>query len=364
MKKHPISTLIAGLLLTAGCHAALAADLSAETSTTTTSASSTSTNTADPVAPATTDASSTTPTTTSGSTTSAVPMCTSTDKVTMAESVKDGQGGDDMPSLTGDVSTASDSASSTSGDCISAEHDTSEDDAGSVVNDLIGGGSKGRGATVVRDPATGVMSITLPDGRVFEVAPVGKTRKHKRSGAAQMDEDGNGNLRLVSTSGDEVTLSASTHDPVELKTQLEKQGYSDISISGGHIEANTQDGKRISLSTDMTVASTTASGSGKVEDDSDGALKVTYTDGVIQSTHAHPHDLDDLKKQASNLGVLDVTLNADGTLNATISGQKFRLRMSVSLQQGQKTQPGIRIENGKIIVQYSDGMEQEITQAP
>jgi len=280
----------------------------------------------------------------------------------MAESAEDGQD-DDALRTTSDVSSASDSLTdSASDDCISAEHDTSEDDASSVVNNLIGGDRNS--ATVVRDPATGVMTVTLPDGRVFEVAPVGKTRKHKRSGAAQMDEDGNGNLRLVSSSGDEVTLSASTHDPVELKIQLEKQGYSDISISGGHIEANTRDGKRISLSTDMAVASTAASGSGKVEDDSDGALKVTYADGVIQSTHAHPHDLDDLKKQASNLGVLDVTLNADGTLNATISGQKFRLRMSVSLQQGQKTQPGIRIENGKIIVQYSDGMEQEITQAP
>lgn len=278
----------------------------------------------------------------------------------MAASVEDGR--DDE---THDASNTSDSSTvGTSSDCISAEHDTSEDDASSVVNNLIGGGSNGNGATVVRDPATGVMSITLPDGRVFEVAPVGKTRKHKRSGTARVGEDGNGNLRLVSSSGDELTLSASTHDAGELKVQLEKQGYSDISISGGHVEANTPDGKRISLSTDMAVDSATASGSGKVEDDSNGALKITYADGVIQSTHAHPHDLDDLKKQASSLGVLDVTLNADGTLNATVSGQKFRLRMSVSLQQGQKMQPGIRIENGKIIVQYSDGMEQEITQAP
>lgn len=356
MKKNPIPTLIAGLLFTAGCHVALAAELSTETSTT-----STSTNTVAPVAPATADASSTTSAATSGSTTSAVPMCTSTDKVAMAASVEE-DGRDDERH---DASNTSDSSTAgASSDCISAEHDTSENDASSVVNNLIGGGSNGNGATVVRDPATGVMTITLPDGRVFEVAPVGKTRKHKRSGAAQMDEDGSGNLRLVSSSGDELTLSASMHDPVELKIQLETQGYSDISISGGHVEATAPDGKRISLSADMAVASTTASGSGKVEDESDGALKVTYADGVIQSTHAHPHDLDDLKKQASNLGILDVTLNSDGTLNATVSGQKFCLRMSVSLQQGQKTQPGIRIENGKIIVQYSDGMEQEITQAP
>lgn len=252
-----------------------------------------------------------------------------------------------------------------SGDCITAEHETSDDDADKVVNNLTGGDRDARNRAIVkRDPVSGVMTVTLPDGRTLTVSPVGKTRRHNSTGKARVEEDGDGNLRLVSATGDEVTLGATQHAPAELKTRLEAGGYRDVSITGGHVEATRPDGQRISLSPDMTVATGTATIGGKVEMGSDDSLQVTYADGVSQKQRAHPHDLADLRTQAQSIGVPSVTLNSDGTLSASVAGGDYRFKMSARLQQGQKSQPGIRTENGKIIVQYRDGTEQEINQVP
>ena len=252
-----------------------------------------------------------------------------------------------------------------SNDCITAEHETSDDDADKVVNNLTGGDRDAHNRAIVkRDPASGAMTVTLPDGRTLTVSPVGKTRHHNRTGAAQVEEDGDGNLRLVSATGDEVTLGATQHDPAELKSRLEAEGYRDVSITDGHVEATRPDGQRVSLSPDMTVATGTSTIGGKVETGSDDSLQVTYADGVSQKQHAHPHDLTDLRTQAQGIGVPNVTLNSDGTLSATVAGGNYRFKMSARLQQGQKSQPGIRTENGKIIVQYRDGTEQEINQVP
>lgn len=378
MNKRPISNLIAGLLLTAGYHAAFAVEpASGATVTASTSTTAATSSTAGAAAASTTAATgSTTGTAATTSSTTAmapksVPMCTTapagvTGKLAEVEESDKrdaGEGGDKVSeaktSGTGVVSRGD------SNDCITAERETSDDDTDKVVNNLTGGDRDAHNRAIVkRDPVSGVMTVTLPDGRTLTVSPVGKTRHHNSTGTAQMEEDGDGHLRLVSATGDEVTLGATQHDPAELKTRLEAEGYRAVTIADGHVEAKRPDGQRVSLSPDMTVATGTPAVGGKVETGSDDSLQVTYADGVSQKQHASPHDLTDLRTQAQSIGVPSVTLNSDGTLSATVAGGNYRFKMSARLQQGQKSQPGIRTENGKIIVQYRDGTEQEINQVP
>lgn len=350
MNKHPISSLIAGLLLTAGYHAALAVEPASDATVTASTGTTTATGSTTGTATTTTATGSTTGTTTSKAPSKApkaVPMCAPA-----------------PGSVAGKLADMDDSRDD-SNDCITAERETSDDDADKVVNNLTGGDRDAhKRAIVKRDPVSGVMTVTLPDGRTLTVSPVGKTRHHNRAGAAQVEEDGDGNLRLVSAAGEEVTLGATQHNPAELKVRLEAEGYRDVTIADGHVEARRPDGQRVSLSPDMTVSTGTAAVAGKIETDSEDGLQVTYADGVRQKQRAHPHDLTDLRTQAQSIGVPSVTLNSDGTLSAAVAGGNYRFKMSARLQQGQKSQPGIRTENGKIIVQYRDGTEQEINQVP
>ncbi|MBZ0091418.1 MAG: hypothetical protein K8F27_04245 [Sulfuricellaceae bacterium] len=250
-------------------------------------------------------------------------------------------------------------------DCVESETETDSADVNKVVNNLLGTTPGAANGAQVSGQGTGTMTVTLPDGTKVDVAAVGKTQHLRHPGAGTTTaEDGEGHLKMVSTDGTELTLEPSVHNAAELKDKLEKAGYTNVTVTGTQIEATDANGNVVSLSPDMTVGAGTPTGTASKDVTVSGTgVNVVYSDGTSQSNHGTPLSLAELRTSTQALGIPTVNIQSDGTLLTTINGQQYKFKMSPTLTKSTTSKPGIRTENGKIIMQYQDGLEQEITQA-
>jgi hypothetical protein len=337
MKTQYLPALLVGLLL---CSGAMAEDSTASPDTPTSNATTgTGSNTG-------------TSTTAAGSGTRAI-SCPST-----------GTGTSTTTGSTGSASTAnSTSTAEHTDECHVTENETDEHDVQRVVDNLMGHDDQDQQhASVVRDPATGVMTVTLPDGRVFAVAPRGLTRHYGNgTGPARLRETGDGSMSLSSSTGDEVTLAAAPRNSSELAAEMARSGWRDTHTVSDHIETTTPAGSTLSVTPQMEIkAGAAATGTTSVVTDQQGDIQATYADGSLQTFAGYPHDWNDLRAQAMSIGASNITLNTDGTLTVTLAGTSYRFRMDSEVRQGQNQSPGIRTESGRIVVDYRDGMQQTI----
>lgn len=234
------------------------------------------------------------------------------------------------------------------------EHASNETDLEHVAN-MVGGGN-----AIVTRTQDGHYEITFSDGSVVAVTPQGNTRVHTLStGITDTSVDADGHLHVRTGDGYELTVASAQHSETETRMILEQDGWRGVTVNGNRISGIRQDGAVISLEADYHVEHDGISNSGQYREDSDG-VDIGYSDGRRQRYHGASPDIDQLRASAQALGYT-VTLNSDGSANANGNGASHRVKLSPTLAQGGSTQRGLRVQAGRIVMQYDNGLEQEIT---
>ncbi len=214
------------------------------------------------------------------------------------------------------------------------------------------------GGNVTRTP-DGDYEVTLNDGSVVAVRPQGNTRVHTlATGVANTWVDTNGYVHVETADGYEMTVDSAAHNATETRNLLAQNGLSNVTTCGNRVSATHQDGSLVSMEPDYEVGHGQASGHGQYHETSTGA-HVEHADGTRQGYHGVSPDINQLRTGAQSLGYV-ATLNSDGSLNASGNGATYRVKLSPTLTQGSSAQPGLRLSNGKVIMQYQNGREQEI----
>jgi len=235
-----------------------------------------------------------------------------------------------------------------------SEHGVLDVDVDHVAT-MVGGAT-----TRVSSTRDGNYEITLANGMVVDIKPRGNTRVHTRTtGSTTTTVDADGHLHLQTADGYEMTVEAAAHSETETHSLLALNGLNSISASGGRLTATRHDGSVLSLEADYEVSHPAASGTARYTESSTG-VDIDYADGTRQHFHGAAADVNQLRAGAQSLGYT-VSFNSDGSVNATGRGENHHLRLSPSLTQGLITQPGLRIQDSKVVMQYQNGLEQEIT---
>lgn len=226
-------------------------------------------------------------------------------------------------------------------------------------------GSDSAPVVVVKDAETGVFTITLPDGRIFSVAPNGLTLRHKNTVEQQMMETEEGHLRLRAQSGLEIQLRSEFHHQVQAMGELLRLGWDNIGWFGDRIEIDSPVGERMCLAPDMEVFAGTVDGATSISTDADGNLQVRYQDGIQQRLHACAHDMVQLRDQVRSTLRLELQTHTDGTISVQQDGLQHRYRLTATLRwSGLIDQPGFFTEESRLRFRYRDGWEQEIVSIP
>lgn len=219
---------------------------------------------------------------------------------------------------------------------------------------MVGGAN-----TRVDSTPDGHYEITFSDGSVVDVTPQGNTRMHTLStSTTETSVDSDGHLHVRTRDGYEMTVASAQHSETETRTLLEQNGWGNVTTSGNRISGVRQDGSAISLEADYQVNHDQVSGAGQYRENSDG-VDIGYRDGTRQHYHGASPDINQLRSSAQALGYA-VTFNSDGSANANGNGASHRVKLSPALAQGGATQRGIRVQSGRVIMQYDNGLEQEI----
>ena len=233
------------------------------------------------------------------------------------------------------------------------EHGVTSTDVNHVATQI--GGT----ATRVARTSDDNYAITLSNGVVVLVKTRGNTRVHSRSsGVNSTSVDDDGHLRLLTADGHEMTVESAQHSETETRTLLAQNGMSSVTTSGGRVTATRRDGSSLSLEADYEVHRNNSTGVARYTETSTGA-DIDYTDGTHQHFHGAAADDSQLRTSALSLGYT-VTFNSDGSANARANGATVRVRLSPTLTTGASTRPGLRIENGRVVMQYQNGQEQEV----
>lgn len=238
------------------------------------------------------------------------------------------------------------------GDSIS-EHGANGSDVDHVAV-MVGGTT-----TQVHSERDGHYEITLSNGTVVAVKPQGNTRIHQQTtGTTTTSVDADGHLHLQTADGYEMTVEPAAHSETETHTILAQNGLSNVTTSGARLTATRSDGSLLSLEADYQVSAQGASAGAPYVESRTG-VDIDYADGTRQHFHGAPSDTNALRTSAQSLGY-SVTFNSDGSVTATSQGVTWLVKLSPTLTQGAVTQPGLRLENNKVVMQYPNGLEQEV----
>lgn len=238
------------------------------------------------------------------------------------------------------------------GDSIS-EHGANGSDVDHVAV-MVGGAT-----TQVHTERDGHYEITLSNGTVVAVKPQGNTRIHQRStGATTTSVDTDGHLHVQTADGYEMTVEPASHSETETHTILAQNGLSNVTANGSRLTATRSDGSLLSLEADYQVSPQGSSGSAPYVESRTG-VDIDYADGTRQHFHGAPSDTNALRTSAQSLGYA-VSFNSDGSVTAKRQGVTWLVKLSPTLTQVGATQPGLRLENNKVVMQYANGLEQEV----
>lgn len=233
------------------------------------------------------------------------------------------------------------------------EHGTGQTDIDHVATQV--GGSTTR---VDRDN-DGHYEVTLANGTTVAVRPTGNTRVHRRTqGLNTSSVDRDGHLLLQTADGYELTVEPASHSDADTRTILTRNGHSDIRTTGSQLTATRRDGSRLSVEADYQVTRTTGTGVASYREDSNG-VDIEYADGTHQHFHGVASDVNQLRASAQSWGYT-LRINSDGSVDASSTGGTHKVKLAPTLTQGLRQQAGLRLENGKVVMQYQDGTEQEI----
>ncbi len=239
-----------------------------------------------------------------------------------------------------------------SGDEIS-EHGANGVDLDHVATQ-VGGTS-----TRVSTRSDGSYEVTLATGSVVLVKPTGNTRIHtRRTGVNSADVDSDGHLHLQTADGYEMTVESAPHNESETHHILGQNGLSNVTTTGGRVTGTRRDGSQVSLEADYGVSRNATSGAVRYQENETG-VDIDYADGTRQRFHGAAVDTTQLRTSAQSMGYT-VTFNSDGSASARSSSVNCTVRLSPTLTQGLAPQPGLRVQNGRVIMQYQSGQEQEV----
>lgn len=235
-----------------------------------------------------------------------------------------------------------------------AEHSTGKTDIDHVATQV--GGSTTR---VDRDN-DGHYEVTLANGTTVAVRPTGNTRVHKKTqGLNTSSVDRDGHLLLQTADGYELTVEPASHNDTDTRTVLAQNGLSNVTTTGGALTATRRDGSRLSVEADYQVTRSGATGATTYREDANG-VDIEYADGTRQHFHGAAPDANQLRTSAQTWGYT-LRFNSDGSVDASSNGITRKVKLAPTLTQGQRSQAGLRLENGKVVMQYQDGTEQEVT---
>lgn len=240
---------------------------------------------------------------------------------------------------------------------------TTVQDVDEIVNEFVGNGQAL--ATVEKSAETGVFTITLPNGRMLSVVPVGLTLKSQEMVQRQLMETEEGHLRLRSQSGAEIRLRSEFHHEAQAIGELLRAGWTNIEWFEDRIEIDSPGGERMSFGPDMEITPGQATGTTSISLDADGHLLVRYQNGILQRLHARAHDRVQLRDQVRSQLQQQLQIHPDGTLTVQLEGHQHRYRLRAALRwRGIVDQPGFFTEQNRLHYRYRDGWEQEIVSLP
>lgn len=233
------------------------------------------------------------------------------------------------------------------------EHTSNESDVDHVAA-MVGGGN-----TSVTRTQDGHYEIQLSNGGVVAVTPQGNTRVHTlATGVNTTSVDADGHLHVQTSDGYEMTVNSAPHSETETRNVMAQNGLSNVTSNGGRVSATHTDGTQLSLEADYDVSRNTAAGVTQYRESSTG-VDIDYADGTHQHFHGAAADVNQLRNSAQSLGY-SVTFNSDGSIDARSNGASNRVKLSPTLTRGYTAQPGLRIQNNKVVMQYQNGLEQEV----
>lgn len=234
-----------------------------------------------------------------------------------------------------------------------SEHGSTHADVEHVTS-MVGGATAR--ITTTQD---GHYEITLSNGSTIAVRPQGNTRVHRNTkGITTTSVDTDGHLHVQTADGYEMTVDSAAHSEAETHSILAQNGLNSIVTKGGRLTAVRSDGTHVSVEADYQVNRSANDGAIQYHESSTG-LDIDFADGTHQHFHGAAADTAQLRASAQSLGYA-TTFNSDGTVTATNNGAATKVKLSPILNLGLRSQPGLRLENSKVVMQYRDGMEQEI----
>ncbi len=241
---------------------------------------------------------------------------------------------------------------------------TTVQDIEDLVNELTDNAQPG--ATVVKNAETGVITVTLPDGRILSVTAVGLALRSQNMAQRQIMEAENGGLHLRSRQGLQIQLRSEFHHEAQAIGELLRLGWDNIEWFGNQIEIDSPAGDRMCFAPDMELVSGQGSGATSVSTDVDGNLLIMYQDGIQQRLHACAHDMVQLRDQVRSTLQQQLQVHTDGTLSVQLeNGQLQRFRLAAALRwNGILDQQGFFTEQNRLHFRYRDGWEQEIVSLP
>ena len=241
---------------------------------------------------------------------------------------------------------------------------TTVQDVEALINEFVG--NEQTRATVTRNEETGVFTVTLPNGGLLSLMPVGLTLRNQNTQQQRVVmQTEEGHLHLRSQSGLQMQLRNAFHHEAEALSEMFRAGWRNLEWFRNRMEIDSPSGERMCLGPAMELAAGQPSDNTTILTDDDGRLFIRYRDGIQQHLQACAHDMTQLRDQIRSQLQQQLQVHTDGTISVQLDGQQQRFRLQTTLRHnGILDQPGFFTEQNQLRFRYRDGWEQEIVALP
>ncbi len=215
--------------------------------------------------------------------------------------------------------------------------------------------------SVVPGQDVNVYTISLPDGTLLSVTPVGPAFRYQNAVQSRLQQTEQGGFRLRSRSRVELQIRSAIHREAELVAELLRLGWTNFYWFEHGLEMDSPAGARYCFKPDIILGNAPAPGDIELVVDVDGYLVVTHPDGIQQRLHACAHDFFQLRDQVRAAVQQQLMLNTDGTFQLLIGEENLRFRLNAQLAwTDELDQPGFYTDGDRILLRYRDGWAQEV----